>query len=379
MKVLNVNHLIDPITGGGTAERTFQMSRFLVEAGVDCSILTTNIGLTPERARGLDGIEVLACTCLSRRFFIPKFSYREIRRLVKSADVVHLMGHWTFLNALVYLAIRQTGTPYVVCPAGALPIYGRSSFLKKIYNLLVGKRIVTKAAGYIAVTKDEIPQFQGYGVAKEKVTVIPNGINSAEFMLKDDAGFRRKYGLGEAPFVLFVGRLNQIKGPDLLLQAFCNLKDVLPDYQLVFAGPDGGMLVGLKALVASSGLAGRVHFTGYLGGKDKSRAYHAADLLVIPSRQEAMSIVALEAGITGTPVLLTDRCGFDEIAAIGGGKVVTATVEGVQKGLVELLSDTARLKVMGNNLEKYTCEHFAWDSVINKYLQLYRQILDVNK
>jgi glycosyltransferase involved in cell wall biosynthesis len=114
---------------------------------------------------------------------------------------------------------------------------------------------------------------------------------------------------------------------------------------------------------------------GYLSGVMKSQAYHAADLLVIPSRQEAMSIVVLEAGITGTPVLLTDKCGFDEVEKIRGGKVVPASVEGLQKGLVELLSNLDRLKLMGENLKRYTLEHFTWNSVIEKYLSLYNQVL----
>ena len=379
MKVLNVSHLIDSITGGGTAERTFQMSRFLSEAGVCCSILTTSVGLTPEQRMALAGIEVLAYPCLSKRFYIPKFSYREVKRLVENADIIHLMGHWTFLNALVYLVAGRAGKPYVVCPAGALPIYGRSGILKKIYNLLVGKRMIAGAAGHIAITKGEMPQFQDYGVASSRITVIPNGINSADFQERDDTGFRKKYSLGGEPFILFMGRLNHIKGPDLLLNAFCNLKDRLPAYHLVFAGPDGGMLAGLKKLVAESGLGERVHFTGYLGGKDKSCAYHAATLLAIPSRQEAMSIVVLEAGITGTPVLLTDRCGFDEIAAMGGGEVTPASVEGLQKGLIDVLCDPVRLKVMGDNIKEYIRENFLWDSVVNRYLQLYRQILEMKK
>jgi hypothetical protein len=101
LKVLNVNNLLDPVTGGGTAERTFQMSRFLSDAGIKCSILTTDIGLTSERLSALNGIEILALPCLSQRFYIPKFSYTLIRQVVEGVDIVHLMGHWSVLNILV--------------------------------------------------------------------------------------------------------------------------------------------------------------------------------------------------------------------------------------------------------------------------------------
>jgi glycosyltransferase involved in cell wall biosynthesis len=89
-----------------------------------------------------------------------------------------------------------------------------------------------------------------------------------------------------------------------------------------------------------------------------------------------MSIVALEAGIAGTPVLLTDCCGFSEVAYCGGGKVVPATVEGLHKGLSEMINNQGNLKIMGENLKKYVKEHFTWDVISAKYVKLYQGILD---
>ena len=149
----------------------------------------------------------------------------------------------------------------------------------------------------------------------------------------------------------------------------------MQDFHLVFVGPDDGMLSELKQMVDEYQLNDRIHFIGYLEGADKSNAYHAADLLVIPSRQEAMSIVVLEAGISGTPVLLTDQCGFNVIEKIDGGKVVQPSVKGIELGLIEILRDKDRLNSMGSNLKQYTNENFTWDSIIGKYLTLFGQIL----
>ncbi len=375
MKVLNVNAVLDPVTGGGTAERTIQMSRALRDAGVDCSILTTNIGLSVENILVLDGIHVTAFRCLLQRFFIPLARYKTIKRIVEGVDVVHLMGHWTVLNALVFRAARGMRKPYVVCPAGALLVYGRSKMLKRFYNWIVGRRIIRNANAWIAITNDECAQFESYGVDPGRVIIIPNGVNPADFPGEGATEFREKYGLGDRPVALFFGRLNSIKGPDILLDAFCREQLKWPDWHLVFAGPDGGLLSTLKDRTADCAARQRVHFIGYVGGREKSGAYHAADLLVIPSRQEAMSIVVLEAGISGTPVLLTDQCGFDEVARIGGGKVVPATVEGVQAGLADMLTDCARLAAMGSKLRNYVRDNYAWNVVIRKYLDLYGTLL----
>ena len=372
MKILNVSMTLDRVTGGGSVERTFQMSRSLVKAGEACSILTTDIGITPERIRELEGVNIVALACLSQRFYVPKFRFKDIEDLVRNADVIHLMNHWTFLNALVYFIARRHKKPYVVCPAGVLLIYGRSKVIKRLYNWVVGRRLIRNAAKHIAITADEIPQFRTYGVREDSITIIPNGIDPEEFRDNKVDDFRTKYGLGRAPFVLFMGRLNFAKGPDLLLRAFCNAREYLAPYHLVFAGANQDMSTELRAMAARYNVGDRVHFLGYVGGLDKSRAYYAADLLVIPSRREAMSIVVLEAGISGTPVLMTDQCGFNEVADTGGGMVVPASVEGLEQGLVDMLRNSEGLKTKGQKLKAFVSEHFLWDSIIDKYVQLYK-------
>ena len=379
MNVLNVNMSIDPVRGGGTAARTLQMSLYLAKKGIECSILTTDTGLDSEYIKKIEraGVRICALPAISSRFYLPAYGCsKTISNLVQQADIIHIMNHWTILNILVYIAIRKLNKPYVICPAGSLQIYGRSKFSKKTYNCLAGNKIVKNATDHIAVTSDEIRQFFAYGVKTESIHVIPNGINPEEYQESNDEEFRSKYRLGNDPFILFIGRLNRIKGPDLLLQSFCKVKDKLNDYRLVFAGPDGGMLHELKRMSNKHNADNKVHFIGYVGGKDKAQAYHAADLVVIPSRQEAMSIVVLEAGITKTPVLITDKCGFDDIADIDGGMVVKATTEGLGKGLVEMLKDLSVLKEKGTNLYKYTYDNFVWDKVVDNYINLYHQILN---
>lgn len=367
---------LDQVTGGGSVERTFQMSKAIAEAGEECVIITLDIGITPQRRKELNQVAIVELPCLGRRYYLPYFSYSRIKKAVQSVDIIHIMSHWTLLNAIIYFVARRLGKPYVVCPAGVLMIYGRSRILKNIYNWIIGKRIILDAAGHIAITTDEILQFESYGVKRDKISVIPNGINPIDFEDKNVIEFRSKYGLGDAPFILFVGRMSPEKGPDLLLQAFCNVSDKYPLHHLVFAGTHQNMRSNLNKMVADHSLENRVHFIGHIGGHDKSRAYAAAELLVIPSRHEAMSIVVLEAGITGTPVLLTDQCGFNQVEGVDGGAVVSASVEGLQTGLTGLLDAAPNLKIKGENLRKFTIQNFLWQTVIKQHLELYKKILN---
>ena len=168
----------------------------------------------------MKGVELIVLPCLNNRFYIPVVSINKIIQTVKNMDIIHLMAHWSPLNTLVYYAIRRANKPYVVCPVGTLPKFGRSKTLKRIYDIIIGKKIVKNANAHIAVTSDEISQFKPYGVNLEKIRIIPNGIVNNDSESKDDTIFRKKYGLSRGPFILFVGRLNPIKGPDLLLKAF---------------------------------------------------------------------------------------------------------------------------------------------------------------
>lgn len=375
MRVLNVCASIDPVTGGGTAERTVMMSKFLSLRGTECTILTNDIGLERVDAALLSLLDIEVLPCRRKRFYLPEVSFLRLKAFVAKFDIVHLMSHWTVLNAMIFTICRMLGKPYVVCPAGALHIFGRSRLLKNIYNILVGKRMIRNAHCCIAVTRDEVSLFKDYGAAPENIVVIPNGIDPGSYLVCDDRAFRNKYDLGDLPIVLFVGRLNSIKGPDLLLDAYCANKDIHESFQLVFAGPDGGMLEILQQSAADCGLSDKVRFLGYLGADDKSRAYHAAELLVIPSRHEAMSIVVLEAGICGTPVLLTDQCGLDELQQLDAGRVVAGTVEAIGAGLAELLRDKTLRTLLGTNLRHFVAQEYLWNSVVDKYIDLYKRLI----
>jgi len=366
MKILNVIMTLDEVKGGGTVERTVQMSRYLAAAGAECEILTTT---QPGKAtKEVPGVKVTALNCIWERFYLPAGTFGAISKAVNRADIVHIMNHWSPLNALVYREVRKQHKPYVVCPAGALPIFGRSKLLKRLYNLVIGRRLIRNASHCIAITRHEVDHFLSYGAALQKISVIPNGIDPGIHKI------RLPYNLPvPSPYIAFVGRLNSIKGPDLLMQAFCALKDELP-YSLVLLGPDNGMQASLEDMAAKAGVRGRVHFTGFVNLGEKSELLSNCAFLVIPSRLEAMSIVALEAAMASKPVLLTDQCGFDEVEEQGGGFVVPPTKEGLEAGLKKMHAQGARLSAMGTSLNAFVKSRYSWEIIARNILDLYSNL-----
>jgi glycosyltransferase involved in cell wall biosynthesis len=374
MRVLNVVQNFDEETGGGATERALQLSLHLARLGHDVTVLTTGFRLNPAAISALGSVRVIALPCLNSRFFVPVPLLGRISRAVREADVIHLVSHWTLINALTFWFARIHGKPYVVNPLGALPIFGRSGVLKRLYNVVVGTRIIRGANLCVIATPNEIPVFRSYGVDESRIVHIPNGINEEDYQQIGDAGFRARVGVDGHPYILFIGRLNPIKGPDLLMKAFCRLNSRFSDVHLVYIGPDEGMLDSLRKTASEYSMLERVHFLGFVSREDKSRLIHDSRLLVVPSRQEAMSIVVLESGIAGIPVVITDQCGFDEVDTVGGGRVVPATVDGLVRGIEDMLGQGAELARMGGALQTLVQERFLWASVAERYSSLFEQL-----
>ena len=377
MKILHVIENMDESSGGGATERTRQLSIHFSRLGHDVTILTTSFKLTKSTEEDLYPIKIIPIPILLKRFYIPRPLFIKVRDAVKAADIIHIVSHWSLLSLMTYLFISFYKKKYTVSPLGALPIYGRSKFIKRMYNYFFGKRIIRNASFCIVATLNETPAFTDLNVDKEKIIHIPNGINEEDYKTKADFDFRKRLGLEGKPFILFMGRLNQIKGPDILLKAFNNIKDLYPDLHLVYIGPDEGLLESLESYSHLNGIGERVHFLGYVSREDKSRLINETYFLTVPSRKEAMSIVVLEAGIAAKPALITDQCGFNEIEQISGGYVVPATVEGLANGIKNMMNIGDQIKGLGLNLKNLVSKNYLWSSAAKKHLSVFEELINI--
>lgn len=373
MTIAVVNFIADPRLGGGTAVKSVALAGALASSGVETRFVTTDVGLGDRLVPELPKVDVTVIPTFFARFPIPRIGRTGMARLLSGCDAVIIVNHWNLLNAVAYRAARRIRVPFLFCPAGALRIQGRSQLLKHVFEYAIGRRLVAEAAALIATTELEAEQFRHAGIQADRIRVIPNGVDTHPTGWSSDE-LRARKGLPQGPLLLFMGRLNGIKGPDLLLEAFIVVADRFPPWHLVLAGRDEGLEPALRARAAAAGLAGRVHFLGHLEAIQAVGAYRAASLLVVPSRHEAMSLVALEAAVTGTPVLLTDVCGFDDVEGVGGGRVVGATVSALAAGLDSLLTDPAGLPAMGERLRELVLSRFGWPTVVQQYVALVRDV-----
>lgn len=375
MNVLIVNNLLDPIVGAGTARKAATLARALRDRGWNVALSAFDLGLESVNAReALEGLTVHRVPWVLRRFPLPVISPAAVRTHVAWADIVVLVNHWTTINLAYAAACRALGRPYVVMPCGALDVVGRSGRAKRVYNRVAGHRMVRQASGWIATTTDEVASFVPYGVPAEAVDVIPNAIDPREGASGDAPRGRARHGL-DGRFVLFLGRLASVKGPDLLLDAWARVR--CPEgVTLVLAGPEGDAAEAVHAWLAAHGHDTAARWVGPLNRAAALDACAAADLLVVPSRHEAMSLVALEAALVGCPVIATTACGFPEIAA-HGGLVATPDAPALAAAMTTGLAwSPAEREARGAQLCDYVRTHHTWSAVAPRYESVLRAATD---
>jgi len=178
----------------------------------------------------------------------------------------------------------------------------------------VEAEVVRCADLVIASTHEEHEQLvHHYGADPERIAVLSPGVDHRVFAPGDRRAARRETGLPDGPVVLFVGRIQPLKGADLAVRALAEMRH--RDATLVVvggpSGPDGPAEVArVHELVECLGLEGRVRFVPPQPHDRLTSYYRAADVCVVPSRSESFGLVALEAAACGTPVVAANVGGL---------------------------------------------------------------------
>lgn len=388
MKLLHVLPYYAPAwTYGGTVRAATDLTRALVADGHSVYVLTTDTLSPTERTRrqheAINGVHVFRVSNVSNKLRgrlnlsspvgIASMAEKLIER--HQIDVVHCHELRTVENLLVAPIANRLGVPLVVSPHGTLPYETGRSFIKKTWDRAFAAQLLPRFDRVIALTQAEVDQAQALWYAHgfpARCSIVPNGVHLADFAhLPPGDLFRTRWKLGGGPLLLFVGRLHERKGLQLLIPAFADAVKLAPDTRLVIVGPDEGMLAALNAQVSEYNLAGRVIFTGLLTGQDKLAALAAADLFVMPAVGEGFSMAVLEAMACGLPVLLTPGCNFPEVASAGAGLVVAREVPALSGALRALLTEPDRRASMGRSARSLIQSQYTWPRVVAQLVEAY--------
>ena len=376
MKILHVLQSLDIKGGGGVTSRNLKLIEYLDKNKIDNYIITSENKhkriklpfISQKRILFLKNIYI-------GKYPLPIPKLIRLIKFVKTVDVVHLTSFWHLLNIYAFLICIIYSKKYVLCPAGSLIIFGESKFLKYLYKILIGNSIVKNCSRIVAITQKENKEMIDLGIDQKKIITIPNGIDSHK---KENINYKFEETFKKhKPFILFMGRLNFIKGPDILLKAFIEVSKEFPSYNLVFAGPDDGMGDLLKKEAYNYKINKKVHFLGFVNEMEKDFLYKNATVLVIPSRSEAMSIVVLEAGINGLISIFTNVCGLEFLEKNNLGISVNVNHNSIANAIKPILKESIKdYKKM--QLIEFIDKHYNWNLIAKKYLEVFENCNDNN-
>jgi glycosyltransferase involved in cell wall biosynthesis len=368
---------------GGVAAHVTELAAALGRQGHDVHVFTRQApGQTDYEHK--DGVHYYRCAYKGHHEFVDDIN-NMCRAFVHRVwgvedstgqpfDIIH--GHdWLCANALIWIKKGRDRRTVLTVHATE---YGRSG--NKFHDGRSARVRDQERAGIewadsvISVshaTRDEVCWM--YEQPRERIDVVYNGVNRKRFDRPVDVGeTRRKHQIGPLdPVVLFCGRLDFQKGPDVLLEAF---PAALNDYghaKLVFAG-DGGMRGELERQARDRGMRDAVRFLGYRDGDELVDIFKMSDLVCLPSRNEPFGIVVLEAWSAGKPVLVTHNGGPSEYVEheVDGLKIYE-NPGSVAWGLHQIFGDFYRARQMGAQGRRKVESGFTWESVAEQTLAVY--------
>jgi glycosyltransferase involved in cell wall biosynthesis len=268
--------------------------------------------------------------------------------------IVH--GLWQYNGYGVYKALKNTNIPYYVFPHGMLdPWFKREYPLKHIkkyvYWFLVQYSVLKYAKAVLFTCEEEkILAKESFWPYKVNEAVVNYGTTLSDIAHSSHADdfFNEYSDLREKRLFLFLSRIHEKKGCDLLIQAFATFAEDNPDIHLVMAGPDQtGWQSDLERLARDLGIAERITWAGMLKDEIKWGAIKAAEVFVLPSHQENFGIAVAEALAVGTPVLVSGKVNiWREIDTMQAGFVAEDTLEGTKQLIWAWLNSPSEQKAV---------------------------------
>ena len=371
MRHLHFVQALDPLRGGGMGVAALELHKEFLNLGIESVLVSTRAdneppvdapGVVQHVRRGID-----------KAFFVPGLR-RKIESLVVDADIVHGHGFYVDVNRVAGGLAIQLEKPLVYHADGIFEpwVLERSRGKKYVANRLFEGRNRSYASLWRAITESEVDSIREQGI-EAPIVVVPNGVRVEEY-----AGALSRDRREEAKErLLFLGRIHPKKGIDLLVEAWADLPSYHERWDLVIVGPDeDGYGATIEELIETRNLGGSVHMLGGVRGPAKIEVYRRASVMVLPSRSDVISLVALEAMASGLPIVLSRECNLEDVEVRGAGLLCDPTVPSVRDSVQRML-DLPRdsRDAMGERGRRWVESEYSWAAAARKVLEATEQLV----
>ena len=380
MRVAIVNSFFPPWRGGAETY-VYNVSKHLQGRGHEVTVICSSPPFEPGM-QFVDGVKVERLRTCGKLYGTPIMPELFQRLVSEQADIIHANFPSPYIACLASAISRMRGVPAVLTWHNDLPPVTRMArILVTAHDRLVLPLYLTQFSSIIATSKLYAETSQILEAHKDRVVVIPNGVDTQRFN-PDIPGeeIRHRLGVDQGKIVLFVGALTQwhrYKGLDVLIQAMALMRDQVPEARLVIVGA-GQLETEYKQLVNQHGLTSCVIFAGNVPDDELPNYYACSDMLALPSkdRSEGFGLTILEANATGKPAIGTTVGGIPSVIRDGynGLLVPPNNPKVLADAIWKAMMDDGLLKQMGKNGRVFAEQH-DWSIVAEQTENVYKRAL----
>lgn len=386
MRILHAIASVDPAMGG-TIEGLRQMAEVHQRQGHEAEVISLDAPDAPWVQQCTLKVHAMGPGKLGKFGWTPRM-VPWLKRHAADHDAVVVHGLWQYHGFACWRALAGGRVPYVVFPHGMLdPWFKRQYPLKHLKKWLwwpwADYRVLRDAHAVLYTCQEEralAPESFWLYRARERVVSFGTGAPPDATPEQSFAFMARHPELAGHRLLLFLGRVHEKKGVDLLLHALAIERQAHPDAwarcKVVIAGPaDDTYGLAMKQLCTDLQLDHLVCWTGMLQGDLKWGAFRAAEAFILPSHQENFGIAVAEALACRLPVLITQRVNiFREVSQAEAGWICDDTVDGVAGALSRWVhTDCLTRMRMSENAERLFHNQFLMETCANELIQLLEQ------
>ncbi len=379
--VVHVISSVDP-RAGGTTTQLVSLVKAEVDLGMTVTVVSTYLAdfdsSAAEEMQNAGAYIELVGPSTAVMAWHPKLS-RVLRDVIVTSNVVHIHGLWEEIQHRAAVIARELGVRYLFSLHGTLEPWSmqQSRLKKQIYMAVRMKKNLAEASA-LHYSDGMEQELTADWRLNTPAIVQPYAVDLQQFdRLPSKGFFRRAFPqIGDAPYVLFMGRLHPRKGIDVLIPAF---KLGAPaNAKLVIAGPSSqeGYEGELHAMVKQLNLTDRVVFTGMIEGNTRAAAYADAQIMVLPSHSDNFGTVAIEALACGTPVIVSDHVALSRAIALNSaGDVCAVEANHLGQMIHAWMSDQNKCEETGSHGRDWVFRTFDAKATALSWAQHYDDII----
>ncbi|MEZ8968474.1 glycosyltransferase [Vibrio breoganii] len=312
---------------------------------------------------------------------IDKFSlslFFNIWKDIKKSDVVHIQSIFNTPTPISLIYSKLFRKKVLLSPRGSLGEWclDNGNKFKSYWLKYAIKPFLKNVVWHSTAQQEKNEILQIFPTAK--VEIIPNGIEYEKFQINNVYSTKKYIGrflnldVDADKIVVSMGRIQQKKGFDILINAFIDVIDIYPTAKLLIAGEDEGELSALLSLVEKINLTESVFFIGSISGQDKIDFLANADLFVLPSHNENFGNVYVESLAAGTPIVASTNTPWSEVEDGECGKWVPNSIKDTSDAIIEMLGrdrETMRLNA------KKSAQKYDWKNIAIQFKNLFERMV----